>query len=188
MSPKRFALLVLASIAIVPGNASFSRATLLRAMSLAELASSADSIVVGTVFSVNAAWDAEHRKILSTIEIDVEESWKGSSDTQRITLVQPGGGVGDIEMTVQGMPTFSTRERSLLFLQGRQRFQVVGMGQGKRALEWDGASKQWLARPSDNEDVVEVGPGAKLRQAKRGDAIPLSDLREQVRRAIGSSP
>jgi len=188
MSPKRFALLVLASIAIVPGNASFSRATLLRAMSLAELTSSADRIVVGTVLSVKAAWDPTHRKIFSTIEIDIEESWKGPADVQRVTLVQPGGSVGDIEMTVQGMPSFSTRERSLLFLQGRQRFQVVGMGQGKRSLAWDGASKQWLAQPSDNEGVVEVGPGARLRQAKRGDAIPLSDLREQVRRAIGSSP
>jgi hypothetical protein len=187
MYPKRVGLLLLASIAIVPGNASFSRASLLRAMSLGELASSADRIVVGTVLSVNAAWDPEHRKILSTIEIDIEESWKGSAGTERVTLVQPGGSVGDIEMTVQGMPSFAARERSLLFLQGQQRFQVVGMSQGKRALVWDGASKQWLAQPSDIEDVVEVGPGARLRQAKRGDAIPLSDLREQVRRAIGSS-
>jgi hypothetical protein len=86
------------------------------------------------------------------------------------------------------MPSFSVGEKSLLFLQGRSRFQVVGMALGKRALLWNQASKQWLAEPPDTEGVVEAGPGAKLRQAKRGGPIPLDDLREQVRRAIGNPP
>jgi hypothetical protein len=185
---ERVCFLLLAGIVIVPGNARSSRASLLRAMSLGELTSAADRIVVGTVLSVNAAWDSEHRRIFSTIEIDVDESWKGPADAHRVILVQPGGSVGDIEMTVQGMPNFSTRERALLFLQGRDRLQVVGMGQGKRSLVWDNAGKQWLAQPPENDDVVEVGLDARLRPARRGHEIPVSDLREQVRRAIGSSP
>ena len=189
MFHRRVCFLLLAGIAIVPGSAGSSQASLLRAMSLGELANAADRIVVGNVVSVNAAWDAQHRRILSTIEVDVEESWKGPAAANRhITIVQPGGSVGDMEMAVQGMPGFSVGEKSVLFLQGQVRFQVAGMGQGKRALTWNETSKQWLAEAPDIEGVVEVGPGSKLSQAKRGGSVLLSDLREQVLRAIGNSP
>jgi hypothetical protein len=189
MSHRRVCLLLLAGVAMVPGSASSSRASLLRAMGLGELVNAADIIVVGSVASVHAAWDVQHRRITSTIEIDIEESWKGpAAVSRRLSIVQPGGSVGDIEMTVQGMPSFSTGEKSVLFLQGQRRFHVVGMGQGKRALLWNDPSKQWLAESPDTEGVVEVGPGAKLRQARRVGPIPLDDLREQVRRALGNSP
>jgi hypothetical protein len=62
------------------------------------------------------------------------------------------------------------------------------MGEGKRALAWDDAHKQWLVQSPDTEGVVEIGPDAKLRQAKRQDPIPLRDLREQVRRAMENAP
>lgn len=186
---KRICLVLLAVAASLSAGVGPSRASLLRAMSLGELTVVADRIVVGNVASVNAAWDLQHRRIISTIEVDIEESWKGPApDNRRIMIVQPGGSVGDIEMTVQGMPSFSVGEKSLLFLQGQHRFQVVGMGQGKRALTWNQASRQWLAESPDTEGVVEAGPGARLRQAKRGGTVPLYDLREQVRRAIGNPP
>jgi hypothetical protein len=91
-------------------------------------------------------------------------------------------------MTVQGMPSFSVGERSLLFLQGQRHLQVVGMGQGKRVLAWNDQSKQWQVNSPDMEGVVEVGSGAKLRQAKRQAPILLDDLREQVMRAITNAP
>jgi hypothetical protein len=183
---KRLCLLLFVLAASLSAGA--LRASLLRAMSLGELVNEADRIVVGSVVAIDAAWDVQHRRIISTIEVDVEESWKGSATSRRITIVQPGGSVGEMEMTVQGMPSFSAGERSVLFLQGQRRFQVVGMGQGKRALLWNSTSKQWLAESSDTEGVVEAVPGAKLRQAKRGGSIPLDDLRKQVRRALGNSP
>ena len=168
MFPKRVCLVLLAVVAAMSGGTKSSRASLLRAMSLGELTQTADSIVVGNVVSVSAAWDLQHRR--------------------RIAIVQPGGSVGEMEMTVGGMPSFSVGEKLLLFLQGQRRFQVAGMSQGKRGVVWNEASKQWQAEAPDTEDVVEVGPGAKLRQAKRRGPIPLSDLREQVLRAIGNPP
>jgi hypothetical protein len=189
MMRRRICLVLLAVVVGLLAGAGSLRASLLRAMSLAELANTADRIVVGSVRSVNAAWDLQHRRIISTIEVDVEESWKGpESASRRIAIIQPGGAVGDIEMSVGGMPSFSVGEKSVLFLQGQRRFQVTGMGQGKRPLLWNEGSKQWLVESPDTEGVVEPGPGAKLRQAKRGGPIPLDDLRDQVRRAIGNSP
>jgi hypothetical protein len=186
---KRVYLLQFIIIAAVWGTALCPQASLLRAMNLGELVALSDAIVVGKVVSQSAAWDLQHRRIISTIEVVIEESWKGPEATDRhVTIVQPGGSVGDIEMTVQGMPSFSVGERSLLFLQGQHHLQVVGMGQGKRALAWNDQSKQWQVNSPDMEGVIEVGPGAKLRQAKRQTPILLDDLREQVMRAIANAP
>lgn len=186
---KRATLLQVVVLAAVWGAAGQLHASLLRAMDLGELVASADTIVVGKVVSHQAAWDLRHRKIVSTIEIDVEEIWKGPAVAdRRMTIVQPGGSVGDIEMTVLGMPTFTVGEKSLLFLRGQRQFQVAGMSLGKRTLAWNETGKQWLVEAPNTDCVVELGPGARLRQAQRPSPIPLSDLREQVRRAIENPP
>ena len=186
---KRVDRFQLAVFAALWGVAPCAQASLLRAMSVAEMVSLSDRIVVGKVRSVSAAWDAQHRKILSTIEVEIEESWKGPvSDSRHVTIVQPGGSVGEIEMTVQGMASFSVGESTLVFLRGQKRFQVVGMSQGKRPLAWDSVGKRWLVEAPDSVGVVEMGEGGKLRQAKRPGTISLRDLREQVARAMGRSP
>jgi hypothetical protein len=185
---RRICFLQLALLALVSGTAHRPQASVLRAMSLAELAGAAESIVVGSVRSVRCAWDDRHRTILSTIEVDVNEVWKGSVSSSQVVLVTTGGSVGDIEMSGQGMPTFAVGEKSLLFLRGTPRLQVVGMSQGKRTLVWDGATSQWLAQAPSRDGVVELGPGAKLRQAQRQPVVPLTELREQVKRALGAAP
>ena len=189
MFPKRVWLILLVVEAVMSGAVGASRASLLRAMNLAELTVAADRIVVGSVVSVGSAWDLHHRRIISTIEVAIEETWKGGqTGNQRLTIVQPGGSVGDIEMSVGGMPSFSVGEKSLLFLRGQHQYQVAGMSQGKRALRWDRVGKQWFAEAPDSEGMVEVGPDARLRQARRPVPIPLSDLRQLVQQVIGHSP
>jgi hypothetical protein len=153
---------------------------MLRAMSLPELVTSANEIVVGKVVSVSAAWDPSHRKILSTIGVQIEESWKGLASGS-IAIVQPGGTVGEIEMTVHGMPRFAVGERALLFLQGHNHFQVVGMSQGKRPLSWDTDRKQWLVESPDVGDVVEADARGRLRPVGPSARVTLDDLHEQLR-------
>lgn len=93
---KRACLLLLTVSAVVSGSASGVRASLLRAMSLGELTNAADRIVVGTVSSVHAAWDLQHRKIISTIEVDIEESWKGPANALAVTTVFKSKTTGEI--------------------------------------------------------------------------------------------
>jgi hypothetical protein len=181
--------LQLVVLAALLGIVTSAHASLLRAMGLAELVSRSDRIVVGKVVAVTAAWDPRHLKIISSIELEIAEAWKGpEAGSRRVTIVQPGGSVGEIEMTVHGMPSFAVGETSLLFLRGQGHFQVVGMGQGKRLVTWDKAGKQWLAHGPDADGVVDVGPDAKLSPAKPSKPIPLTDLRAQVMREIGKSP
>ncbi len=180
---KRLPLVQFLLIAGIVATTSAPQASMLRTMSLAELVTAADQIVVGRIVSVNAAWDPAHRKIFSTIEVKVEESWKGSANGL-VTIVQPGGTVGEIEMTVHGMPKFTVGERSLLFLQGRARFQVVGMSEGERPLSWDASSQQWLVESADVAEVVEVGRNGKFHQARPAAKVALDEFRDRVRNRV----
>ncbi len=154
-------------------------------MALDQLVTSASQIVVGEVVSKNAAWDPSHRRIFSTIEIKTEECWKGSA-REIVTIVQPGGTVGEIEMTVHGMPSFTVGERVLLFLRGQTKFQVVGMSEGKRPLSWDADGKQWLVESPSVADVVEVDGDGRLRHAAPVAKVHLDSMREQVRKMVGN--
>jgi hypothetical protein len=152
-------------------------ASLMRSMDLAELTVGADQIVVGDVVSTECAWDTGHRNIYSTIEISVQESWKGSVPNDgRIRIRQLGGTVGEIEMTVHGMARFTRGERELLFL---RQAHVVGMGQGKRHVHWDSGNKQWLADAQEGLDVARTSGPASSRQPES-----LSQLREKVRALV----
>ena len=133
--------LALALTAIRPAGAS-----LVLSLDLKELVQRADRIAIVDVVSVESAWDARHERILSTIRLRVAESWKGgpgatpATGGDEVTVVQEGGSVDGLTMTVLGMTKFSPGERALVFLRGSAtRAQVVGMAQGKRPMTLDRA-------------------------------------------------
>ena len=181
----RTGTLQIVAIAVVGVMWTTAEASVLRSMSLAELANQADDIVVAKVVSVAAAWDPTHRRILSTIEADVEDTWKGDATTRHVTIVQPGGTVGDIEMTVYGMPTFSVAERALLFLQrSAQRRVVVGMSEGKRPLRWNSVNNQWLVDGPDLTNAVEVAPNGRFRRTVVPPPLQLDTMHAQIRALV----
>ncbi|HVR64463.1 MAG TPA: hypothetical protein VMU50_21330 [Polyangia bacterium] len=137
-----------------------ARASLMVPLDLTELVRRSDHIAVADVVSVQAAWDAKHERILSTIKLSVVEAWKGSATpATRITIVQPGGTVGDITMVVFGMSQFQPGERALLFLRGTMgAAAVVGMTQGKRPVTRDLATGKWMAQGPDRSGVVFTRP------------------------------
>jgi len=179
--PRLIQFLALAACALAAKP--IAQASITRAMDLAELTEGADQIVVADVVSTECAWDKDHRNIYSTIEINVRERWKGTIPGDgRIKIRQLGGTVGDIEMTVYGMPSFEPGERALLFLRHAG---VVGMGQGKRRVHWDPIDKQWLADGPDRTRLLSVGGNGKARATKAGQSDILERLREQVRTLVG---
>jgi hypothetical protein len=157
-------------------------ASLVRAMDLVEMTARADQIVVGDVVSVQATWDASHQTIYSTIEVIVQESWKGSAPANgRISIRQPGGTVGEIEMTVHGIPSFSTGERTLLFL---ERAHVVGMGQGKYRLYREPGSQRWRAEARNVSGAVVIGAKRQMAVSATGQPEMLDSLREKIRALV----
>ncbi|HEY2900324.1 MAG TPA: hypothetical protein VGL59_07100 [Polyangia bacterium] len=159
---RRVLVVVLALAFAGLGEVAPAQASLMVALDLNQLVAHADHIVITDVVSVQSAWDAKHEGIVSTIQLNVVESWKGPATPQsRITVVQPGGTVDDITMVVFGMTQFHPGERSLIFLRGRvTAASVVGMAQGKRALFREATTGRWMADGPDRSGALFVRPDA----------------------------
>ena len=137
-------------------------ASLVLALDTTALAQRADHIAVVDVVAVQSGWDGAHRKILTTVDLLVVESWKGgAAPASHFTVVQPGGTVGDTAMVVYGQSQFTPGERTLVFLRGNASAAgVVGMAQGKRPMRRDPASGQWMVNGADRAGLHLVAPAA----------------------------
>jgi hypothetical protein len=172
--------------ALVLMDALPARASLVLALDLAELTTRADRVVVGEVLSVRSAWDRDRRHIFTTVEIQVAETWKGTPPADgRLKIVQAGGSVGDIEMRVHGMPSFTAGDRGVIFLRGTAaQTAVVGMGQGMRPLRYDAAVRRWLVDGGDRSAAVLLDGRGGTRPAPPEPTMPLADLRQKVRELL----
>jgi hypothetical protein len=162
-----------------------ARASLVLALDLPQLTARAERVVVAEVLSVSARWDSEHRSIYSTVELAVAERWKGDAGAH-LTVVQLGGEVDGVTMRVHGLPAFTAGERAVLFLQGPAvAAQLVGLGQGKRIVRFDG--RRWMAEPGDRSAAVRL-EGGRVLPAPSEATLSLDELRDRVRGLVRRSP
>jgi hypothetical protein len=188
---------LLASGVVSPGLERHARASLVIALDLPSMVERSDHVAVVDVGSVSAAWDDRHERILTTIDLSVVESWKGSmTPSTHVKVVQPGGTVGDIQMTVFGMSVFTPGERALVFLRGTPAgASVVGMAQGKRMIRRDASTGRWLVHAPDRAGASFVRAPAASPAAPSSKSVPpifdarlrgLDDLRAEVRGLVGN--
>jgi hypothetical protein len=178
------ALIAVAILAIHKPNSAESSVAI--ALDLPGLVKISERIVVADVVSVKSAWDGAHRTILSTVELAVGETWKGPvSPTGRISVVQIGGTVDGIVMFVPGQAQFVANERAVLFLRGgEQSAMVVGLGQGKRPLQYDVKNRLWMVAGGDRSAAVHLDSDGHMTAAKPEAAVPLESLRRDVRALV----
>jgi hypothetical protein len=106
-------------------------ATTVTRLNMEQLVQRADLIVQGHVESVYSQWDEARRLVFTYISIRVDEPLKGEY-RQSVLIRQVGGTVGNIQMSIAGVPQFKSGEMAIVFLkhQDDSTFQVVGMNQG----------------------------------------------------------
>ncbi len=180
----RYAPLGLALCAAALAAPRPASATVITALDLTAITATADRIVVGEIVSVSSAWDRSGRSIVSTVRVNVAEIWKGAMpQTGVVTIVQPGGHVGDIEMKVFGMPVFSMGERAILFLRGDAMSSVVGMGQGKRVMRFDPASASWMADAPDHGARL-VDAQGRIPSVDPQPMLSVDELRRRVKTLV----
>ncbi len=164
----------------LPGQAS-----LILALDLPELVAQSDWVTVGEIVSVSAAWDKAHQRIWTTVQVYVAESWKGDTPADNtLTIIQPGGTVGDIELRVHGMPTFNPGERAVLFLRGDRTTATataVGMTQGKRPLRFDPSGRRWWVDPGDGSGLVSLDPRGRAVAAPTQAPVVLEAFRRKIK-------
>ena len=184
MRPSRRLIAMLAPVAALAISAPAS-ASLILALDLPTLVTRSDQISVVDVVSTKAAWNAEHDRIVTTIDVTVVDCWKGpAAPGSHVQIVQAGGTVGELTMRVEGMPHFQQGERALLFLRGKaEHASVVGMAQGKRPVTRE--TGRWMVSAPDRRgaDFVRTTPASGSIFTVR--PRPLEDLRGDVRALVG---
>ncbi len=102
-----------------------------RPLTLEDLCSGSDTIVLAGVQSLESAWDAQQAKIETTVTLVPIETWKGATH-QQIPVKVPGGTVGAITMKCGEAPTFHTDDAVVCFLRTRDGVtEVYGWFRGK---------------------------------------------------------
>jgi hypothetical protein len=185
MRPSRRLIAMLAPIAALAISAPAS-ASLILALDLPTLVTRSDQISVVDVVSTKAAWNAEHDRIVTTIDVTVVDCWKGAAAPgSHVQIVQVGGTVGELTMRIDGMPRFQRGERALLFLRGKTgNASVVGMAQGKRPMSREAGRWMVGAPERGGADFVATTPASRSAFTTR--PRPLEDLRSDVRALVGA--
>ena len=123
---KKF-ILLFAVISIIPSVF----ATTVERLSLDDMVHKAHVIVHGRVLSSSTHWSSDHRLILTTTTIQVQETLKGQQ-ARMIEVITIGGKVGDLTLVVPGMPSFEAGEDGVFFVENVGAFKtILGLGQGK---------------------------------------------------------
>lgn len=94
-------------------------ATVTRAVTFDQKVENAASIVLGRCVRQESRWDDAKKWILTYSTFQVEKSIKGSG-TGEVTIVTPGGRVGDVAQEVIGVPRFREGDEHVLFVRNSQ--------------------------------------------------------------------
>ncbi len=162
MQSTRNALAILATLCacfIATGHLSAQSVQL----STQQLTLQSDVVAVGTVSETQCEWNADKTRITTRVTIAVREFLKGGSGEQQITLLTPGGEIGDVGELYCGAARFREDEEVVVFakkLQGPA-MQIAGGAMGKLTIERDKTTQ-----------VMMTAPG-----------VTLDNLRSQVRSA-----
>lgn len=162
-------------------------ATTLLREDVASLSRDSDVIARGTVRRVESRWTQDRMRIVTEVEILITETLKGAPGTT-VTILQPGGRVGDLVQRVSGLASFSQGEEVVVFLERRpgERYLVSGMAQGKFRVERSSDGTAAFAVPESLGDALVLDPSSKAPTAERHQVLELGELRRVVRAALES--
>jgi hypothetical protein len=157
--------------------ATFAWCTLLEYRSPQQLGAQSELVVRGRVESSRSYWNEKHTKIFTRTRIAVDEAYKGSAPAT-VDVIQLGGTVGNVRVTVHGALHWRVGEEVLLFAEPYDggSFRVSGFSQGRFKIERDPETGAPFVRAPRPEGVQILGapPGGQARASVRG--VPLAEF------------
>lgn len=160
-----------------------AEATISRAVEFEEKVEGAASIVVGKVIAQESRWDASRNWILTYSTFAVEKTLKGQP-AQQITIVTPGGTVGNMTQDVVGVPKFRQGEENVVFVRNSQAGPTVAfLEQGNYKVRSNERGDRIVEPAVSAAVLVDTGRGTAVapegaRQMREFER----DVRESVRR------
>jgi hypothetical protein len=156
-------------------------ATISRAIAFDEKVDGAAAIVLGRCVSQHSQWDAEREWILTYSTFSIEKTLKGFP-SQEITIVTPGGRVGDIVQEVVGVPRFQRGDERVVF--------VRNTASGPTVLYLEQGAYQVFEDDRGERIVKPLAPTAAVMDTQRGAVVeaerarPLREFETSVRDTI----
>lgn len=155
-------------------------ATLTKAATFDEKVANSAAIVLGHVVKKDSKWDDQHRYILTYTTFRIEKSYKGLDGQQEITVVTPGGRVGDVIQDTSGVPEFAEGTDRVVF--------VRNSSAGPTVLYFDQGAYD-VAKNGSERIIQPVASDAVLLDTQRGMAVAPEEPRtlQQFERAVQDS-
>jgi hypothetical protein len=168
---KRLGSVIFVLILVCSGS---SQATTVRRLTLDDLVAKADSIVVGRVIDARTFWTEDHKLILTSHTVEIQQCLKGGSgDAVVVTTI--GGRIGGSALRVAGMPTLEIGESAVFFLEHSGSYTtIVGLKQGKFPIA-DGQVQNMIGGVSPAETL-----------AGKPVSMPLDEFKHQIQIRIGN--
>jgi hypothetical protein len=143
------------------------------------MGSTSELVVQGTVQAVRSVWNAKHTRILTEVDVSIAQQWKGQAPAT-VRVVQWGGTVGDVKMTVAGAPQWRAGEELVLFLEraGELGYRVAGFSQGRFVVEHDEITGETYLRrpPLAGVELFAADGHSKLEDAGAAQRLGLQEL------------
>jgi hypothetical protein len=148
-----------------------------------QLGGQSELVIRGRVESSESYWNEQHTKIFTRTRIAVDEAYKGIAPAT-VDIVQLGGIVGSMKVTVHGALRWRVGDEVLLFAEAydAESYRVSGFSQGRFSVERDLKTGEAFIRTPRMEGVKLLGapPEGEARTEARG--VPLDEF---VAQALG---
>jgi hypothetical protein len=194
----RTALAFAAVLAFTPLAA---EATIARAVKFDEKVDKAASIVVGKVVAQQSAWDASRQRILTYSTFRVEQTLKGMP-AQEVTIVTPGGTVGDVAQDFVGVPRFNNGGEHVVFVRNTKVGPtVLFLDQGAYKVERDSRGDRIVTPQVTNAVLIDTQRGVavapestrslrdfqgRIRESVRREAVRMELIKQERKREQAS--
>jgi hypothetical protein len=151
-----------------------------------KLAERAQLILQGKVLSKTTLRD-EKGRIYTKIELQVDEVWKGGLATNRFTIVQGGGTLGERRVEVSGQVEYAIGEEVVAFLvlNARGEGVTLGLAQGKFEIWRESATGQRYVRNvfHGRDNPPAANRGQRQAAGAASPALTVGDLKQRVQDA-----
>jgi len=104
-----------------------------------DLTNQAEVVAVGKVAAMKSEWNANRTRIYTRVTIAVNEFLKGSGAGRELTILTPGGEIGEVGEIYSGAAQFKQEEEVVVFVKKRadRGHILAGGAQGKMTVTQD---------------------------------------------------
>lgn len=171
---------MLYAVAVVPP----AQATQIIYRTPQEMGQQSSLVIQGKVVGVRSFWNEKRTKVFTETTVQIDEAFKGAN-VGTVRVLQLGGTVGGIKVTVAGALHWKPGEEVLLFLEEAtaDAYHVSGFSQGKFNVERDPVTGEaFVRRPAlEGAEVLGAPPSG---QEMSTSSVVNTPLRQFVDNAL----